>query len=95
MSESSSKLRCPSCGEAMEIRISKVTEQHATIDDVKGALEEWTDQVDVSEGDGSITVTPKGYLGKELWYQMNSALKPFGAEWVSAGKESRWIIKKK
>lgn len=93
MSESSLMLRCPNCGEAVEIKIGKVTKQHPSIEEVKAALDEWIDQVDVTESDGSIVVTPKGYLGKEPWYQINKALKTFDTEWISAGKESRWIIK--
>lgn len=93
MSESSLMLRCPNCGEAVEIKIGRVTKQLASIEEVKAALDEWIDQVDIAESGDSITVTPKGYLGKEPWYQINNALKQFDAEWVSAGKESKWVIK--
>lgn len=93
MSENASTLRCPNCGELIELTIRKAPIQPASIENVKGALSEWIDQVDVTESDDSIVVTPKGYLGKKLWHQVNNALKPFDTEWISAGKESRWIIK--
>lgn len=93
MNESLSTLTCPNCGGAIELQIRKVMRQNASIEDVKNRLEEWIEQVDVTESDDSILVTPKGYLGKELWYQINNALRQLYAEWVSAGKESRWVIK--
>jgi hypothetical protein len=94
VSEGPLTLSCRNCGEPIGLRISKVAKQHASIQDVNNALAEWIDQVDVSESDGSIMIRPKGYLGKELWFEMNNALKSLGAEWVSAGKESKWIIRK-
>ena len=93
MDKNSLTLRCPNCGELIELTIRKAPIQPASIENVKGALSEWIDQVDVTESDDSIVVTPKGYLGKKLWYQVNNALKPFDTEWISAGKEGRWIIK--
>jgi len=93
MGENFSMLRCPNCGEAIEIRISKSNRKSASIEEVKDVLQEWIDRVDITESEDSIVVTPNSYLGKGLWYEINEALKTFDAEWVSAGKESRWIIK--
>ena len=54
---------------------------------------EWLDDLDITEEDECIVVMPKAYLGKELWYKINEALKSVDAEWGSAGKESRWVIR--
>ncbi len=94
MSEKSLTLRCPSCGEQIALQVSRVPKQPASIENVKGALDEWIEDVDVTEEDDSIVVMPKAFLGKELWFQVNNALKTFDTEWVSAGKESRWVIRK-
>lgn len=93
MSESSLTLKCPNCSEAIELQISKVKKQPASIEDVKEVLGEWLDDLDITEEDECIVVMPKAYLGKELWYKINDALKPFDVEYVSAGKESRWVTK--
>jgi hypothetical protein len=94
MSENSLTLSCPNCGEPILLEISKVLKQPASIQDIKGVLDRWIEDVDVTEENDSIVVIPKGFLGKELWYQINNALKPFDADYVSAGKESRWVIRK-
>jgi hypothetical protein len=60
---------------------------------VEEAIKEWIDQVEITESDDCISIMPKEFLGKQ-WYQVNNALEKFGAEWISAGKESKWIIKK-
>lgn len=77
----------------MELQISKVKKQPASIEDVKEVLDDWIKDIDITEENGSLVVMPKGFLGKEIWYKINNALKPFDTEWVSAGKESRWVIK--
>lgn len=94
MSENLSTLSCPNCGEPIALQISKVAKQPASGQEVKRVLDEWIDDVDMTEEDGSIVVTPKGYLGKEIWHQINNALKTFDTEWESAGKESRWVVQK-
>ena len=33
------------------------------------------------------------YTSKEVWTQINQALKQLGYEWVSAGKDSHWRLK--
>jgi len=70
-----------------------VTKQPSLIAEVKKAIDDWIEDVDITEENGSVIVMPKGFLGKDVWYEINGALKPFDAEWVSAGKESKWAIK--
>jgi uncharacterized Zn finger protein len=92
MDKNSLTVKCPNCGEIIELAVIKVPKLSASIEGVEEAIKEWIDQVDVTRSDDSIVITPKEFLGKKLWYQINNALEKFGAEWVSAGKESRWII---
>ena len=95
MEKRMSNLECPHCGNPIAIQVIKPeskTEQTVTVDTVRSAISEWDDCVDIVEQDNAVVVTPKGYLGKEVWQQINDALKPFNPEWISAKKESRWVI---
>jgi len=87
----SSTLRCPSCGQPIILQASKA--EQTLLDKIKNAINNWIEDVEITEENGSLVIVPKGYLGKGLWYEINEALKTFDAEWVSAGRESRWIIK--
>jgi len=41
-------------------------------------------------------IIPMHYLGEEPWRAINNSLKErFGSEWISAGADSHWLIKKK
>jgi len=96
MEKRMTSLECPHCGNPIAIQVIKLesrTEQTVTIDTVKSAINKWADCVDMIEQNNTVVVTPKGYLGKEVWQQINDALKPFNPEWISAKKESRWMIK--
>ena len=86
-------MECPSCGAPISLQISKVKKQSSVIAEVKKTIDDWIEDVDITEENGSVIVIPKGFLGKDVWYEINDALKSFDPEWVSAGKESRWIIK--
>jgi hypothetical protein len=90
------KINCPYCGKPLEIAIAKtksLTDTRTLIDQVKRVLGKTLNNVDVAEENETVIITPKGFLGRELWQQINDALKQFEPEWVSAGKESRWVIK--
>jgi len=102
MEEKVTLFNCPHCGKSIALAIvsyiSKpmtpgVTDQAKLFVQVKNALSKWSNDLDVAEKDGTITVAPKGYLGKDVWQEINDVLKPFSSEWISAKKESRWIIK--
>jgi len=95
-----SRIECPHCGNQIAIQVIKPepkvetkTETTVTINDISLALNEWADCIDIVEQDNAIVITPKGYLGKDVWAEINNSLKPFNAEWISAKKESRWMIK--
>lgn len=93
MNENSLTLSCPNCGEPISLQVVKPIEQSSLIDKVKDTIDDWIEDIDITEENGSVVVMPKGFLGKETWYEINEALKPLDAEWVSAGKESRWVIR--
>ena len=100
MEEKLSRIECPHCGKPIDLQATKVepetVEKSAPlIDMVKSTTRKWSKEVDVVEQNGMVIVTPKAYLGKDLWQQINDSLKPFEPEWVSAGKESRWVIREK
>jgi hypothetical protein len=88
------RVKCPNCSETIELTIRGVLKTLSSTVDVKEAMEEFVDHVDITESDDSIVITPRGFLEKKLWYQINNSLEKLGAEWVSAGKESRWVIRK-
>lgn len=93
MSEKLLRLSCPNCGEPINLQVLKVTEQSSLIDRVKDIIEDWIEDVDITEENGSVIVTPKSFLGKDVWYEINDALSSLDAEYLSAGKESRWIVR--
>lgn len=93
MNEKSLTLRCPNCGEPISLQVLKVTEESSLINEVKRTIDDWIEDVDITEENGSVIVMPKGFLGGDIWHEINDALKPFDVEWVSAGKESRWVIR--
>lgn len=66
-----------------------------TVEEVKSALGEYEDVLSISEEDEGIVVQPVSYLGKEKFATIASEVRELGGEYVSAGKESRFIIKKK
>ena len=86
-------MECPSCGAPISLQFSKGKEESSIVTEVKKTIDNWIEDVDITEENGSVIVMPKGFLGKDVWYEMNDTLKSFDPEWVSAGKESKWIIK--
>jgi DNA-directed RNA polymerase subunit N (RpoN/RPB10) len=96
MGERLTVVRCPYCGKQIGLNtVSYLTklETKLSAEQVKDAISNWIEDLDVIEEEGSIAVIPKNYLGKEVWQEINNALKPFNPEWISAKKESRWVIK--
>ena len=44
----------------------------------------------INEGD-SIKVTPKGWIDKAIWREINDILKLHEFGWLSSGKDSCWL----
>jgi DNA-directed RNA polymerase subunit RPC12/RpoP len=94
MEEKIFKIECPHCGNQILFNVIKPElKEKVSIDAIKVAIDKWADCVDVVEHDNTIVITPKAYLGRDVWQEINDALKPFNPEWISAKKESRWVIK--
>jgi hypothetical protein len=90
MNEKFTVVKCPYCGK--RIGLTKL-ETKRTAEQVKVAISNWSEDLDVVKEEDFIAVIPKNYLGTEVWQEINNALKPFNPEWISAKKESRWVIK--
>lgn len=87
-------LQCPYCKKPLEVEIAKTEPERMTLlEQIKHALTKSLNSVDITETNGIVVVTPRGFLGREVWQQINENMKQFNPEWVSEGKESRWIVK--
>ncbi|KON30259.1 hypothetical protein AC482_04300 [miscellaneous Crenarchaeota group-15 archaeon DG-45] len=49
--------------------------------------------VDVEEGEETIVISPKRFLG-DLWGPINEAVRSLGGSWIREGRESRWEIRR-
>ncbi len=105
MSEQPADFKCPSCGVALNVLISREAYQDkpkptTTIDiNIKDVCEALPQDVlsnltvAVNKHDPkTIHVTPKKFLGKENFYKVSQAVKKMRGEWVSQGKLSYWWI---
>jgi len=52
----------------------------------------WIPKLEIRQEADKVTVKPTTWLGKDLWRQINEALKQVGFNWISAEKESRWQL---
>lgn len=90
------RLVCPHCDKPLYINVTlgnAAKKDVPLIDAIKGVISKWVENVDIVQKNGTVVVTPKGYLGTEMWHLINSSLSQFETEWVSSGKESHWVIK--
>ena len=94
--------KCPECG----ARIRVVAQSRAAGDQAsQGPVDEATlktklgDRYDkdvyVHEVGDELHVAPTHFLGKELWWDLHNMFLMLGAEWVAAGKESHWKVKRR
>jgi len=52
-------------------------------------------ELEFSEREDAIIVTPKRWLGRELFNEIAEKLRTLGAvEYVPAGKQSHWVVKR-
>ncbi|UCH03176.1 MAG: hypothetical protein JSV20_05225 [Candidatus Bathyarchaeota archaeon] len=64
------------------------------LESIESALEEYREDIEIREETDKITVKLKGYLGREKFAAIASIIKGLCGEYISAGKESRFIILK-
>jgi len=64
------------------------------LESIMSELEEYREDIEIREEADKIIVKLKGYLGREKFAAIASIIKGLGGEYISAGKESRFIILK-
>jgi len=64
----------------------------ATIEAVKAKLAPFLSDLTVVEEAEGIVVRPIGYLGRDKFTSIAAAVRALGGRYVSAGKESRFVI---
>ena len=65
----------------------------ATVEAVRRELAEHLDDLEITSSEEGIFVKPKGFLGKEKFADIAAKVRSLGGEYISAGKESRFVIK--
>jgi len=66
-----------------------------TVESIKRDLGTYLEDLDVSEDDEKVVVTPKRYLGHKKFVSISSLVEEVGGTYVSAGRKSRFLIEKK
>jgi hypothetical protein len=66
-----------------------------TVESIKRDLSTYLKDLDISEDDEKVVVTPKRYLGHKKFVSISSLVEEIGGTYVSAGKKSRFLIEKK
>jgi len=72
-------------------RISSLAELEYLLYEYIPDLEE---VLDITELDEGFKIDRAKYLDRPLWQEINERIKELGGTWISAGKESHWIIPK-
>ena len=65
-----------------------------TVESVRSRLAEDLKEVSVSEEADGIVVRPTGYLGRDKFASIAAIVRELGGNYISAGKESRFLIPK-
>lgn len=66
-----------------------------TVESVRSRLSEHIEELEVSEEVEGIVVRPRSYLGRDKFASIAVIIKELGGSYISAGKESRFLIPKK
>jgi len=79
----------------LEITITvKPIKKVITIAEVRAQLSEYADDLSIAEEAEGFVVRPVGYLGKEKFAAIAGKVRELGGTYISAGKESRFVIAK-
>jgi len=100
-------ITCPDCGSKIGIVISVGQKAPVVVHEepeVEEWLPEETDfkvrleaagvdlaLVNVEQSEGTVTVSPKKFLG-DLWGPINDSMRELGGTWIRDGRNSRWEI---
>ncbi|MFW6111379.1 MAG: hypothetical protein ACOC6H_05015 [Thermoproteota archaeon] len=66
-----------------------------TLAEIQEELKEYTDDLSISEKEEGIVVKPEGYLGRGKFASIAEKMRELGGTYISAGKNSRFVISKK
>lgn len=80
------------CG---DIEITITVKPITTMARVQSVLSDYAKDLSISEGAEGIVIRPVGYLGKEKFAAISEKVRDLGGTYISAGKESRFVIPKK
>jgi len=80
----------------LEAEKRAVEPRSLTVADVQVTLgAELSKELKFSEREDAVVVTPKRWLGRELFHQIVEKLETLGTvEYVPAGKQSHWVVKR-
>ena len=73
----------------------RVRKPEVEVPDVAGALGDLAGYVSIEDAGSHIVLTPKQYLGSEVFVKISRVVEGFGGEYLSDGKKSRWIMPKR
>ena len=77
------------------VKPAAITPSRITVESIKRDLSTYLKDLDISEDDEKVVVTPKRYLGRKKFVSISSLVEEVGGTYVSAGKRSRFLIEKK
>ncbi len=99
---------CPDCGSKIGIVISVGQKVPVVVQEEAETEEWPPDEIDfkakleaagvdlalvvVEQSEGTVTVSPKKFLG-DLWGPINDTMRELGGTWIRNGRNSRWEIK--
>jgi len=63
-----------------------------TVESVRSRLAEYVKEISVSEEAEGIVIRPTGYLGRDKFASIAAIVRELGGNYISAGKESRFLI---
>lgn len=66
-----------------------------TIESVRLRLAEHVEELELNEEAEGVVVRPKGFLGRDKFASIAAIVDEMGGRYISAGKESRFLIPKK
>ncbi len=79
--------------DGLDIEVTVRPTKRSRLEEVQSALSEFKDYLNITEDEEGVVVKPTTFLGKELFAQIATKVKALGGEYISAGKESRFLIR--
>jgi len=63
-----------------------------TLDLVRSSLADYVEDLTIAVRIEGITVSPKAYLGRDKFASIAAIIRDLGGDYISAGKDSRFVI---